>query len=169
MKQTAQEPQRLVPRRWSLRYRNKEGYFLTVTPLDKQYIIARSARSRVRDENGVKVNIVDFVLIDDNTGHVLQDLFRWKYLNATNASQTPTFTAHCSSSRRFIVITGPTGNHCCNQKVKVISRREPATLCLNVSQSLLSDPEMVFTLNVLRQPRFHFPDTFHFTETAHRP
>ena len=122
--------------RKSIRHRNKNGYFLTVCPLDDHFVVARAVKPLDSFVDGRKVTVIPFVIIDNTTGKVLQDLSHWVVSpQASWAFHNVKFETICSCLGRYTIIIGPDEK---NHNMKVLTRKQPFTLRLNVSNILVS-------------------------------
>ena len=120
--------------RKSIRHRTKDGYFLTVCPLDDHFVIARAVKPQSRFIEDREVTIIPFVIIDNTTGQVLQDLSHWVVSpQASWAFHNVKFEAICSCSGRYTIIIGPDENNCSMKTTKLLTRKKPFTLRLKVS------------------------------------
>ena len=125
--------------RKSIRHRNKNGYFLTVCPLDDRFVVARAVKPLDIFVDARKVTVIPFVIIDNSTGEVLQDLSHWVVPpQASWAFHNVKFEAIYSCSGRYTIIIGPDENSHNMKTTKVLTRKQPFTLRLNVSIILIS-------------------------------
>ena len=80
--------------------------------------------------------IIPFVIIDNTTGEVLQDLSHWVVSPQTSlAFHNVKFEAICSCSGRYTIIIGPDENNYSMKTTKLLTRKQPFTLRLNVSMT----------------------------------
>ena len=119
------------------RYRNKNGYFLTVTTLDGQFVIARVVKPHRTWVNNTELTSVLFVIIDDSTGQVLQDLFHGRISGSENwAFHNLNFETITSCNGQYIIVVGPSEQNYAVKTAKITTRKESFVLRINVSIKL---------------------------------
>ena len=122
------------PMRRSFRYRNKNGYFLAVTSLGGQFVAARAVKPHRTFVNNTELTSVLFVIIDDSTGQVLQDLFHWRISGNINWTfQNINFETVSSCNGQYVIVIGPAEQNCIAKTAKVITKKKSFVLWINVS------------------------------------